>query len=369
MLDAETLHFQQYLLEEEEDDAEEQLESLGLAAGLLILHGIEESHRLRTQHRQERRHYLCRSHLLPNPRANTPWQVLYASANDRAFITTMGFDVRGFRILLEAGFEEKWNSRAIPRPDVSASAEPLINRRSLDAAGALGLTLHYLSLTMQNTSLMQIFALIPTTVSRYLHFALKILLQTLRDMPDGRVQWLAGEEFQENNALITMRHPLLTGAFASMDGLNLPVQTSDDAEVENATYNGWLSEHFVSCVFVFAATGSSSTIYLDYIVILSFCLTGVIIGCNLNAPGSWHDSRVARPLYEKLRAQTPEGYYVITDTAFPKGTRAIEGRIKSPMKSETRLPLDKAEREYIMQFDRQLLSFRQTAVAFRGQVT
>ena len=109
------------------------------------------------------------------------------------------------------------------------------------------------------------------------------------------------------------------------------------------------------------ATGSSSTIYLDYIVILSFCLTGVIIGCNLNVTGSWHDSRVAWPLYEKLRAQTPEGYYVVTDTAFPKGTKAIEGWIKSPMKSETRLPLDKAEREYIMQFNRQLLSFRQTA--------
>lgn len=264
MLDVETLlHFQQYLLEEEEDDAEEQLESLGLAAGLLVLHGIEESRHLRTQRRHDRRHYLCRSHLLPNPRTNTPWQVLYASANDRAFITTMGFDVRGFQMLLEAGFEGKWNSRAIPRPDVSASAEPLINRRSLDAAGALGLTLHYLSSTMQNTSLMQIFALIPTTVSRYLHFALDILLETLRGMPDGRVQWLAGEEFQENNALITVRHPLLTGAFASMDGLNLPVQTSDDAEVENATYNGWLSEHFVSCVFAFAATGRNF-MYLNY---------------------------------------------------------------------------------------------------------
>ena len=82
MLDAETLHFQQYLLEEEEDDAEEQLESLGLAAGLLILHGIEESHCLCTQCRQEHWHYLCHSHLLPNPHANTPWQVLYASAND-----------------------------------------------------------------------------------------------------------------------------------------------------------------------------------------------------------------------------------------------------------------------------------------------
>jgi len=34
--------------------------------------------------------YLCRTQLLPNPHCNTPWQLLYESQNDRAFITTMG---------------------------------------------------------------------------------------------------------------------------------------------------------------------------------------------------------------------------------------------------------------------------------------
>jgi hypothetical protein len=81
----------------------------------------------------------------------------------------------------------------------------------------------------------------------------------------------------------------------------------------------------------------------------------------LNAPGSWHDSRVARPIYEKLRSRTPEGYYLVTDTAFPRGTDQIAGRIKAPMKDGTRLPVNHAERENLMQHDRQLLSFRQTA--------
>ena len=81
----------------------------------------------------------------------------------------------------------------------------------------------------------------------------------------------------------------------------------------------------------------------------------------MNAPGSWHDSRVARPIYEKLRLRTPEGYYLVTDTAFPRGTDQIAGRIKAPMKDGTRLPVDYVERENVMQHDRQLLSFRQTA--------
>lgn len=59
--------------------------------------------------------------------------------------------------------------------------------------------------------------------------------------------------------------------------------------------------------------------------------------------------------------QTPEGYYLVTDTAFPHGTDQIAGRIKAPMKDGTRLPVNRAERENVMQYDRQLLSFRQTA--------
>ena len=88
---------------------------------------------------------------------------------------------------------------------------------------------------------------------------------------------------------------------------------------------------------------------------------GTVIACKLNAPGSWHDSRVAQPIYEKLRTATPEGYYLVTDTAFPRGTSQIEGRIRAPMKQGQYLPVDIMERRHVEQFDRQLLSFRQSA--------
>jgi hypothetical protein len=126
--------------------------------------------------------------------------------------------------------------------------------RSLDAAGALRLFLHFLTSTIGDISLMEIFALIPTTVSCFINFSL-ILLETLQKMPDGQIRWLQGEEFEESNNLILACHPLLLGAFRSMDGLNLLVQTSPDQEIENATYNGWLHEHFVSSVFAFSAIG------------------------------------------------------------------------------------------------------------------
>lgn len=88
---------------------------------------------------------------------------------------------------------------------------------------------------------------------------------------------------------------------------------------------------------------------------------GVIIGAKINAPGSWHDSRVARGLYEKLRSETPEGYYLVCDTAFPCGTDQIQGKIKAPKKDGTWWPADPELCKTAMATDRQLLSYRQTA--------
>ncbi|KAE9395858.1 hypothetical protein BT96DRAFT_958416 [Gymnopus androsaceus JB14] len=246
------LEAQQLLLalDDIEFEEEERVRKLALQAAAVILHGITEIQCLRSQRCAERRLYLTRSDLLPNPRIETPWQVLLAGE------------------------------------------PPRVHRRSLDAAGALGLILHYLNSTMLDVSLEQIFALIPTT-------------------------------FVENEALILAWHPLLEGAFGSVDGLNLPVQVSHDDETENSTYNGWLHEHFCS--------------------------------------RSWHDSRVAQPIYEKLHTRTPDGYYLVADTAFPRGTDHIQGRIRAPVKDGTRLPQNEREQNQLMAFDSQLLSYHQTA--------
>ena len=44
-------------------------------------------------------------------------------------------------------------------------------------------------------------------------------------------------------------------AFSGINGLNLPTQVSDNPAIENMSYNGWLHEHFTSCVLVFSAKG------------------------------------------------------------------------------------------------------------------
>ncbi|XP_006458839.1 hypothetical protein AGABI2DRAFT_40932, partial [Agaricus bisporus var. bisporus H97] len=321
---------------------EEEEDEVALAAAGIVVYLEQEIRSIQATRRARSRQYLVRAELLPNPRVNTPWQVLYIHQNPRGFITTMGFDPDTFQSILDCGFQTLWNATPISRSDTIPNTSSRMDRRSLDAAGALGLLLHYLSSSMLEVSLCEIFALIPVTVHRYIAFGLPLLLKTLRDMPQARVCWPTGLEFQEQNALVVTRHPRLTGAFGTMDGLNLPIQVSGDENIENATYNGWLHAHFVSSVFAFAADGT-------------------IIACNLNAPGSWHDSRVAQPIYSKLLHRTPEGYYLVTDTAFPRGTNQIAGRIHAPLKQNSRLPDDEQERNELLEFNRQLLSYRQTA--------
>ncbi|KAH9933851.1 uncharacterized protein B0H18DRAFT_1115213 [Fomitopsis serialis] len=96
-------------------DSDDELEDeerlrLGLAAALIL--GALDSRLTRaTNHRQT---YLTCPELMPDPRINTPWQRLWESQNDRAFITTMGIDVETFHYLLHNGFAEIWATTAIP---------------------------------------------------------------------------------------------------------------------------------------------------------------------------------------------------------------------------------------------------------------
>ena len=254
-----------------EDDDSEALACQATIAILLI--GVILSCSAQNKHRHLHRLYLCWSQLLPDPRGATPWQVLWGSQNDCAFITTMGFDVKTFCSLLEGPghFVEQWDSTPIPREDVFAHGQPRIVCRSLDAAGALRLILHYLGSAMLEISLQQIFALTLSTLSQYLDFAQHILFVTLKHIPAANVAFPQTiQDFEFYSSLIAARHPLLEGAFRSIDGLSLKCQESNDPELENATYNGWKSDHCISNILVFSPEGmylsASYKLYNDHIM-------------------------------------------------------------------------------------------------------
>ena len=87
--------------EEGEEGDLEQEQSAALAAVALMIIGVEEPPRLCTEPRHPSQLSVCRPQLLPNSHKDTPWQVLYQSHSDCAFITAMGFDVDAFTYVVK----------------------------------------------------------------------------------------------------------------------------------------------------------------------------------------------------------------------------------------------------------------------------
>ena len=186
-----------------DDDTEEMVV---LTLLVIILACGYQARLLRAEGRRKHRLYLCRPELVPNPRIGSPWQVLYHSQSDQAFITTMGVDTITFQLLLDAGFEFLWDSTPIPQSDTNINGEPRLGARSLDAAGGLGLCLCYLRSSTREMGLQLIFALIPSTVNRYLAFARQILLRTLRQFHAAKVEWPSGDQLNKMTNLIQVCH-------------------------------------------------------------------------------------------------------------------------------------------------------------------
>ncbi|EUC60429.1 DDE family endonuclease, partial [Rhizoctonia solani AG-3 Rhs1AP] len=255
----------------------------------------------------------------------------------------MGVDVAMFDYILDSGFRVIWNQRPIPRGDVDPMGNARLERRSLDAEGALGLVLHFLSSTMNETSLQEMFALVPSVLSRYLEFSLGILATVLKDnIREARICWPTPTEMRKYAKKIRKRHQAIVGAFGFMDGLSLPVGTSDDPEIERLTYNGWLHSHRITNVLVFAPDGC-------------------VISAQVNAPGSWHDSRTAANVYEQLRTRTPNGYFLIADSAFPRVGADLAGKIKTPLKERARLADDPDEAAQQIEYSNSITLARQPA--------
>ena len=74
---------------------------------------------------------------------------------------------------------------------------------------------------MLETTLAQVFALVPTTIPHYVTFTLQILLLTLRHMKEARIHWPVDDEFQEYNALVLARHPLRHNGWIKFTSLSL----------------------------------------------------------------------------------------------------------------------------------------------------
>jgi hypothetical protein len=62
-----------------------------------------------------------------------------------------------------------------------------------------------------------------------------------------------------------------------------------------------------------------------------------------------------------MQDHIPDGYYMVADSAFPRLPNDVANKIQKPIKTGAILPSNQHEREELLAFTRQLVSYRQTA--------
>jgi len=297
------------------------MEALHLVLCILLLHyGRRQEHvnaaaRLQLQAQMllamgslRERHYLTRP-VLPKPQ-ECPWACVLRSRNDMAFLEFTGLTWASFRYLWEH-FDPVmlgiWSSRKKP-------GEKRGRKRTMRTIDVLGGCLMHLHMFIRYAGLCALLSQTPGTLSVYISEGLVVLLCVLKELPESRISWPSREEMEECASLISARQPHLPRSFAFVDGLNLAINDPSDPLEQNAYYNSWLSGCFCSSLFCFNPKGE-------------------IIWCYLNAPGSWHDSTMAQGLYKLLRERVPDGFSLISDSAFA-ATKDAECKIVKPLKQD-----------------------------------
>ncbi len=110
----------------------------------------------------------------------SPWHKLYASKNDQAFITLMGFDMDGFKSILHvfALIFDKYASS-----DTDGSIIPLTTRWPKRQVQLVALVLFWTRTRGSMINLQLIFAMMMTNLSMYLHSGQHIMIHVLISNP------------------------------------------------------------------------------------------------------------------------------------------------------------------------------------------
>jgi hypothetical protein len=244
--------------------------------------------------------------LLPN----MSWNKLFDSGNDKALITLTGFNHRSFRQLEEL-FEPFWMNclpygkdgriRFLSKPyDMNSRGRP----RKLTARINLGLVLTWTRTRGAQFSNQMHFGLTGTPLSYWIKFGIRVLNFILKKNPMAKVTRPPDEDMEQFIDAIGSKYPLLDEehVWCVCDGLKLYVQKAGDPIKQSYFYNGWTCKHYMNCLFVFIPNGT-------------------IDMCLINAPGSIHDSTMAKwgDIYSKLETIYEQmDAKCVVDSAFSK---------------------------------------------------
>ena len=175
-------------------------------------------------------------------------------------------------------------------------------RRLLTSLDCLGLCLSWTRTRGGMFVLSMIFGMTSSSVSEYVRFGRRILIQVLKGRTDAMVRIPSNEQIENYKNVIKSMFPSLKNVWMAMDGLKLYLEQSSCCVIQNRFYNGWTHDHYVTNI-------------------LGFCPAGTIVVACTNVPGCIHDSTVCDwgNIYQKLEeVYLRNGGKCAVDSAFCK---------------------------------------------------
>ncbi|ETI30579.1 hypothetical protein, variant 1 [Phytophthora nicotianae P1569] len=191
----------------------------------------------------------------------------------------------------------------------------------------------------------------PATVSRVITAAEEALSNALIGFDPARITWPSLNRQKALAKLISLRQALVSFTCGFLDGKNYRILQPSNADLQNAHYNGWLHDVFV--------TGT-----------LCFSADGLIVWAKHNCPGSWNDGDMSLEFRRRLmdRELNPDRRFgVVADSAFPCADE-MTGRILTPLKEGDLNRLVPSVREVAKSLSAAITSIRQAAECGVGSI-
>jgi DDE superfamily endonuclease len=239
--------------------------------------------------------------------AQSAFEVLFTSGQEDALVTLLGFDHASFalihtpfRILFDDYSPYCNKGRTIRRHNKNKGIRRLISSRQ-----CLALVLAWTRTRGSLAVLQLIFGLTAGHLSLWMRFGRRLLLRVLREDRNGAVVMPDVDEIDRFMNAINVKYPALHNCWGAMDGLKLRVERSGDYRIQNMFFNGWQHDHYISNLFLFSPDGK-------------------IRACYINAPGTMHDSQMAKwgNVYSKIDELFDEtGAKIVVDSAFSSESR------------------------------------------------
>lgn len=243
--------------------------------------------------------YICKEDIVPVE--DCAWRRILRGQKDASFLAWLGLTASNFFALARVA-RDYYPQSDRGRPSI------------LNCIDVVGITLRWLHGISDIVGIHTAFGISKPTAYRYLDVGVRCLLEALRHHPYAVVAWPAAEQIA-HYALQILNKGARAGfrknkwprglrciPFAWIDGSIFLIPKPYHFFKQSRYYSGKHKAHCINCIFVFAPDGS-------------------ILYYKINAPGSYHDLKVAESfIYNFLQDPevTPRGYGVFGDVGFRK---------------------------------------------------